>query len=678
MSEDEVRKNQGYYVSHHAVKNPNKPLRVVYDFSMRAKGKDGMEPLSLNDCLLAGPVIQSSIVRILLGWRNDKFIWTADIHNMFKNIDLDRDDQSFQRMVFRFQPTERLKHYAMTTVSFGATSSPFHAQACVRALARQVEKEDPLLFETVAKRMYMDDTIGGSQELELAAILAKSTVDLLAKGSFPLGKFAANDPKVLKYIPEALWSPKYQVGKEMNVLGLRWNFHEDSIRFEIEEDQSTSDSRREYLSKSAKLFDPLGFLNPIVMMLRLGTKEAWAGTKELDSPLPEGLQSQFNRFKREAPCLNQVQIPRWSGFSGSGELIGFSDASTKGYGCCVYIRTHQSIDLVFARSKVLPSDNKTGKTPTLPFAELKAAVMLAETVKELEEVYSGLKGTRLYTDSHIVIDWLNMSRRYKNKSVEERIKKIKRVCGYEASLWKHVKSKENPADLTTRGLFPNELIRNWEFWIKGPDFLKDWEGVQAAVAIAGEKIEFEELCTKYGSTFDDFCKQFSSYFKLLRIVGMVVKWKRKWEQRKKDPPKSNPSSQADKIESDLDLLPEKSSRCQLTFQDMKMARHWCFKLIQKQFLNKEYFQIEKAKACITLPHQTLIKRLFKIKDGLIAEPQVEVERERLRCMDRNLNGPPAIFPAGVIFPPPPPQQLRATAREWMRDHKRIKRDISQD
>ena len=88
-----------YYLPHHAVlkeSSTTTKLRVVFDGS--AKTTTGT---SLNDVMLTGPTLQQDLLSILLRWRKHKYVHTADIEKMFRQIVVDEDDQNYQRILWR-------------------------------------------------------------------------------------------------------------------------------------------------------------------------------------------------------------------------------------------------------------------------------------------------------------------------------------------------------------------------------------------------------------------------------------------------------------------------------------------------------------------------------------------------------------------------------------------------
>jgi hypothetical protein len=68
----------------------------------------------------------------------------------------------------------------------------------------------------------------------------------------------------------------------------------------------------------------------------------------------------------------------------------------------------------------------------------------------------------------VVLAWLNNSPNTWQTFVANRTAEIQELTAI--SEWRHVKGKENPADLVSRGLSPCKLVDN-ELWFKGPSWL---------------------------------------------------------------------------------------------------------------------------------------------------------------------------------------------------------------
>ena len=74
-----------------------------------------------------------------------------------------------------------------------------------------------------------------------------------------------------------------------------------------------------------------------------------------------------------------------------------------------------------------------------------------------------------WTDSTIVLSWLNGNPRQMKTFVGNRVSNIMQFIPPDCQ--NHVSSPDNPADCASRGLFPTELL-NHELWWKAPDWLR--------------------------------------------------------------------------------------------------------------------------------------------------------------------------------------------------------------
>ena len=74
-----------------------------------------------------------------------------------------------------------------------------------------------------------------------------------------------------------------------------------------------------------------------------------------------------------------------------------------------------------------------------------------------------------WTDSTIVLSWLAKSPGAWSTFVANRISAIIQII--DSDRWFHVASEDNPADLASRGVYPNALVGNVLWWLS-PKWLK--------------------------------------------------------------------------------------------------------------------------------------------------------------------------------------------------------------
>ena len=95
--------------------------------------------------------------------------------------------------------------------------------------------------------------------------------------------------------------------------------------------------------------------------------------------------------------------------------------------------------------------------------------MLAEILHHVKEIFRvPLSVVYAWTDSTVVLDWLVGNPRRSKTYVGNCISKI--VDGVLPDRWNHGASADNPADCTSRGVLPSQLLEH-ELWWSGPLWL---------------------------------------------------------------------------------------------------------------------------------------------------------------------------------------------------------------
>ena len=159
---------------------------------------------------------------------------------------------------------------------------------------------------------------------------------------------------------------------------------------------------------AAKIFDPLGFMEPFTIRAKIMIQALWKPKLQWDEPLSTQFADPWQTWLRETEHLISIQVPRPYFLSDrtDPQLHIFCDSSTKAYGAVAYLRITSSIhgpqtSFVMGKSRVAPL-----KEQTLPRLELLAALTgarLSATIREELAPPLGLLKTMLWTDSQIVL-----------------------------------------------------------------------------------------------------------------------------------------------------------------------------------------------------------------------------------------------------------------------------------
>ena len=175
--------------------------------------------------------------------------------------------------------------------------------------------------------------------------------------------------------------------------------------------QESSTNQKRNLSSVSAIYDPLGFLAPVILQGRQILQDICKQQLDWDTPSTGIIsvgklgRASFSN-SRHWKCTDAIS-PDEFGEVKSAQLHHFCDASTVGYGQCSYLRlvdlnVKVHCSLVMAKSRVAPV-----KQVTIPRLELSAAVLSVKIsnflrrelkYKDVEEYF--------WTDSTVVLGYI--------------------------------------------------------------------------------------------------------------------------------------------------------------------------------------------------------------------------------------------------------------------------------
>lgn len=310
------------YLPHHGVLrkiSATTKLRIVFNGSTpTASGR------TLNDHLMVGPNLLPPLADVLLRWRQYRYVLATDVEKMYRQILVHQSDRDLQQILWRYSERDSPEEYQLNTVTYGLACAPFLAMRTLKQLAED-EGERYLLGAAALRRdVYMDDVLTGASTFEKARELCKQLSDICMAGGFPLRKWSANDSALLSSIPMEHrlqhdlrdWRPH----EAHSILGLQWHPATDEFSFATRHIVLGSITKRSVLSLMAQLFDPLGWLAPVVVRAKIAFQSTWLQGLEWDTPLDAASASNWASFHAEIPILEQIRVPRWT-------CLGPSDSS---------------------------------------------------------------------------------------------------------------------------------------------------------------------------------------------------------------------------------------------------------------------------------------------------------------------------------------------------------------
>ena len=257
-------------------------MRIVYDASARMSPKSP----SLNDCLHTGPNLMQDLTGILLKFRTRKKAFSADIEKAFLKIELnslDRDATRFLWLKDINRPVDsksNLEAYRFCRVLFGATPSPFLLNATIQY---HLSQKDNWVARDLMENMYMDNVITGTdcdnKSLEYYSLSRR----YLQEAGMNLRQWTSNSEALNHKAQE----DNIKAAPTTKILGLTWNSTSDTLSLSIEKmirkrDAITETTKQTALSFASKLFDPLGFVEPITVKAKIMIQDLWKQTLSWD------------------------------------------------------------------------------------------------------------------------------------------------------------------------------------------------------------------------------------------------------------------------------------------------------------------------------------------------------------------------------------------------------------
>ncbi|XP_068229388.1 uncharacterized protein [Palaemon carinicauda] len=296
----------------------------------------------------------------------------------------------------------------------------------------------------------------------------ESVNKILKVPDMPLKGWASNN---LVFDSEKQWSEPVNV----NVLGLRWARDVDQLCVKESKrisklEEAWVPTKCRVLSMLVSIYDPLGLISKLFVRGKLFLQQIWEDNVGWNDVLRRENVREASELLCELKPVSNITLQRTVGKKNL-ELHVFTDASSKSYGAAAFTRDNcNQVSLFTSKMKITPKGmNKL----TIPKLQLLASLLgfrLAKTLKELIEP----REIVMRTDSKVTLAWVASPNAKDNNNafISNRVAEIiffYQVCGFNLN---HVLSKQNPADVLSRGATTQQLLQN-PLWRNGSEFLRN-------------------------------------------------------------------------------------------------------------------------------------------------------------------------------------------------------------
>ena len=493
-------------------------IRPVFNCSLKIKNSP-----SLNEAAYPGIDLINNMYHLLQWFRSNKYCLLSDLEKAFLQIKI-KSDEDKNRFSFIVFDGEKFRYYRYNSIIFGFVSSPFILNYIIKYVAERCL--DTHISQTLSSKFYVDNLILTSNDKNNLLDTFHKSYDVMQTHGFNLRECTSNSKYIIDNVKEDCKSG-VTVTK---VLGYIYNSDKDNLTLKLDKLNCFAKTKREIVSNVAKIFDPLGFVTPLLVNFKIYIQELHKSKFEWNKEITDDLKNKWTSLSAEFnENIGKFVVPRFAFDSSKPiDVIIFADASKEAYGCAFYAIQNNQINLMFSKVKIAPLQTKT-----LPSLELLASYLSFKCLDSLveNEHFSRdlINKVTLLVDSQCVLSWLltgHASR--KNIFVNNRLKEIQLLRDKFSLLninveCSYIPSEHNIADILTRTSKISSFCKDYTMWLHGCSWMLESKSKWPSGNLGCIPAKYlNVLCINQNDMLLDFQK-FSSYDKLFNTIFHVFR-----------------------------------------------------------------------------------------------------------------------------------------------------------
>lgn len=542
-NEIDTGNDKTFYLATFFIQPKNKRTRFIWDAATKVEG------LSLNDCLLSGPNLYNSYLKIILQMREGKYLIKGDIQEMFHQVVMRKEDRDSLRFLFRKSPNLPIQILRMRVMIFGSKSSPSTSQFVKNKVAEPYEKTHPEATNVIINKTYVDDVITSVNNLQEGKSLINDVRQIFKTGGFNLVKLKSNCNDILETVrnnlsPDELKNEKLFSNECIEkLLGYEINFETDEINIALTLDKIPErilncidkPSKKQILQLCMSIYDPIGFSEFLISKFKLiyhwTIKENYDWNQIINDEQFEAWKKCINWMKQ----LTTIKIPRLYSNKLSDakfiQLVGFGDAGTEMLCAVIYLRLldehRNQIDYSFicAKSYTVPYR----QSRTVPDLEVDIACKLCILMNKIQTSHNLQFDEKIFiTDNSAIKEWIVKGPKNPKIYVHNRLEKIKKFSKPEE--WKWTPTHLQPADFGTK-ISAMPILSYFNDWYHPPLFQlpeANWPIIDAN--ITNHSIYNMSNSSEVDiSENNSFISKFSCIDRLINSISKCLEWKSRVE-----------------------------------------------------------------------------------------------------------------------------------------------------
>lgn len=128
---------------------------------------------------MIGPTVQQDLFSIILRIRMYKYVFTADIIKMYRQVLIDPTQTKLQRIFWRENESQILKAYELLTITYGTSVAPYLATRALIYLAEIYARDFPIGAQHIIRDFYVDDILTGANTIQDTIQLRNEIIEIL-------------------------------------------------------------------------------------------------------------------------------------------------------------------------------------------------------------------------------------------------------------------------------------------------------------------------------------------------------------------------------------------------------------------------------------------------------------------------------------------------------------------
>ncbi|XP_014217979.1 uncharacterized protein LOC106646454, partial [Copidosoma floridanum] len=361
-------------------------------------------------------------------------------------------------------PSQPPTHYQLLTVTYSKSCPPYLSLRTLQQLCQDEGHNWPKAVSAALCDRYTDDFLTGADDITAARRLRDQLSGLKRASGFPLRKWVANVHELFDDLPEDVrlrptWEQLSAEGL-VSELRVKWDPPSDCFQLMPPPLQRHS-TKRTLLASLAGLFDPCGWLAPIMLNAKLLLQDLWRPRLGWDEPVPISMTRRWAAFTAELQAISTFTLPRWIRVGPFSELHlhGSSDASRRAMAAVIYSRIAPEAGpalchILLAWTKLSPICSlklgpQTTARMTIPSLKLRAALIATKLLRAAaDELRVLVDRCHAWCSSQIVVHWLRSDKPTNNVLIDNYVAQIQEIL--HSCVWRYLPTQSNPADLATK------------------------------------------------------------------------------------------------------------------------------------------------------------------------------------------------------------------------------------